>query len=230
MSTDNKSASLDYEQKGYTVLTSAAPEHVRRGLLSAISNGLAAPGAAERFMSKPGVNLQSSYEFHSSQFPLLLGFHWGLTRIMNEISGKSLAPSYAFFRAYQRGDCCRVHSDRPSCDHSMSLALAYSDDIVWPIEVGVAHHEFEEACRIEIAHDFGAEECVGVNLSAGDALVYRGVNRRHGRTMPNPNRWSAHLFLHWVDVDGPYAEWAYDKRPPPTPRDFNFPVGQAQSS
>jgi hypothetical protein len=40
--------------------------------------------------------------------------------------------------------------------------------------------------------------------------MYRGVNHRHGRIEPNPNRWSAHLFLHWVDANGPFADQAFD--------------------
>ena len=42
------------------------------------------------------------------------------------------------------------------------------------------------------------------------AVLYRGVQHRHGRIKPNPNRWSAHLFLHWVDRDGPHAAQAFD--------------------
>jgi hypothetical protein len=48
-------------------------------------------------------------------------------------------------------------------------------------------------------------------MSAGDAVMYRGVNHRHGRLDPNPNSWSAHLFLHWVDPNGPYADHAFDR-------------------
>jgi hypothetical protein len=188
-----------------------------------ITSGFAAQGVANRFISKPGVNRHASYEFHSSQFPPLLGFHWGMSAIVSEIAQRRLAPSYAFFRAYQAGDVLRVHSDRPSCDHSMSLVLAYSDDLAWPIEVGVDHFEYEDACKIKYADDFGTEQYARIRLEPGDALVYRGVNRRHGRTTPNPNRWSAHLFLHWVDLDGPFAEWAFDKRPPPPPGDFTLP-------
>jgi hypothetical protein len=41
--------------------------------------------------------------------------------------------------------------------------------------------------------------------------MYRGVNHRHGRIEPNPNRWSAHLFMHWVDANGRFADEAFDK-------------------
>ena len=45
----------------------------------------------------------------------------------------------------------------------------------------------------------------------GDAVLYRGIDLRHGRTQPNPNRWSAHLFLFWVERGGPFAQHAFDE-------------------
>ena len=40
-------------------------------------------------------------------------------------------------------------------------------------------------------------------MEVGDAVLYQGVNYAHGRITPNPNAWSAHLFLHFVDRNGP---------------------------
>lgn len=216
-----------YDAQGYAVLRAAAPPEVARGILGLITNAMQRPEIAERMRSRPSVNTKPSYEFHSSQFPAIFGFHWGLTSRLCDVAGKRLAPSYCFFRAYQQGDRCTVHSDRPACDHSMSLALGYADDITWPIEVGRRRLAYEEANKIKIADDFGDEDYASILLSPGDALVYRGVNHRHGRITPNPNRWSAHLFLHWVDLDGPFADWAFDKRLPPTPGEFAFPISQA---
>ncbi len=213
-----------YHDHGYTVLKAAAPREVAQGLLGLITNAIKNPDAAKRMMSAPSVNAKPSYEFHASQFPTVFGFHWGLTSRLQDVTGKRLAPSYCFFRAYQSGDICTVHSDRPACDHSMSLSLGYSEGILWSIEVGNRFYAPEEANKLTIARDFGGEGHSSIMLSPGDALIYKGVNHRHGRITPNPNRWSAHLFLHWVDLDGPFAEWAFDKRPPPAPGEFQFPV------
>jgi hypothetical protein len=60
-----------------------------------------------------------------------------------------------------------------------------------------------------------ADEMRSVSMNPGDAVLYQGVHRHHGRTTPNPNRWSAHLFLHWVARNGPYAAQAFDGKPPP---------------
>jgi hypothetical protein len=53
-------------------------------------------------------------------------------------------------------------------------------------------------------------------------LLYRGVNHRHGRIKPNPNGWSAHLFLHWVDREGPYRDHGFDGQIAPAPVNFSF--------
>ena len=57
-------------------------------------------------------------------------------------------------------------------------------------------------------------------MAVGDAVLYQGVHHHHGRTTPNPNRWSAHLFLHWVERDGPYADHAFDQQALPAHVDF----------
>ena len=59
-------------------------------------------------------------------------------------------------------------------------------------------------------------------MQVGDAVAYQGVDFRHGRTAPNPNRWSAHLFLHWVDPDGPHKDQAFDGKGIQEPVDFTF--------
>ena len=55
----------------------------------------------------------------------------------------------------------------------------------------------------------------GVAMMPGDAVLYQGVHHHHGRTTPNPNRWTAHVFLHWVSRGGAYAGEAFDKQVPP---------------
>jgi hypothetical protein len=59
-------------------------------------------------------------------------------------------------------------------------------------------------------------------MEIGDAVAYRGVEHRHGRTTPNPNAWSAHLFLHWVVPDGPHADRVFDGKGVPQPVELGF--------
>jgi hypothetical protein len=212
-----------YHSNGYARIARITPPEVARGLLGVIARDVAKSGVAQRMLREPTVNKKVSYEFHSVQYPAAMTFHWGLTSRMCDLTGMRLLPTYAFFRIYQKGDVCTVHSDRPSCEHSLSLALAYADGEVWSFEVGREFRTFEEAAPMKPADDFGDELHSTVRLDPGDAILYKGVNHRHGRMEPNPNRWSAHMFLHWVDADGPFAEWAFDKKPQPEATGFIFP-------
>ena len=55
-----------------------------------------------------------------------------------------------------------------------------------------------------------AKVLAATGASLEDIVALASDDARHGRTRPNPNGWSAHLFLHWVDRDGPYADKAFD--------------------
>ena len=91
-----------------------------------------------------------------------------------------------------------------------------ANDRPWPLEIG--HTSQEPSARVEEGWD---EAHSAVPMQVGDAVLYQGVHHRHGRTMPNPNRWSAHLFLHWVDREGPYRDQAFDGNAP-AKVDFSF--------
>ena len=157
-------------------------------------------------------------ELYGHHYPMFASFLWGMTPAVEQVTGLALLPTYAYFRLYRLGDICRVHGDRPACEHSLSLTLGYSDDIAWPLEVSPQRTEFPFARADE---QFTAKEAAGsVAMQVGDAVLYQGVHHHHGRTTPNPNRWSAHLFLHWVASDGPYADQAFAGQPPPVGIDF----------
>lgn len=213
-----------YEKQGYSLVKGAAPKEVARTLLALIYRDMTIrPDSLKNFLTTPRVNAKPAYEFYGYRHPPLMGFHWGLTSRMVEVTGKNLVPTYAYFRIYQKGDICTVHSDRESCEHSFSMSLGYSDDIIWPFEIGEQRIEFEQAANMKAANDFGGEPKKELLLEPGDAVLYQGCNYRHGRTIPNPNRWSAHVFLHWVDIDGPFKDWAFDRQKMPELGDFVFP-------
>jgi hypothetical protein len=135
-------------------------------------------------------------------------FLWGLTPIVSQVVGRDLLPTYDYLRIYREGDICRVHHDRPSCEHSLSLTLDYSDGVPWNLDLG----QKESTPSAKVDEDFGGEPFCSMKMEVGDAVLYRGVNHRHGRLSPNPNGWSVHLFLHWVDRSGPYRDHAFDGR------------------
>lgn len=198
----------DYRTDSYATLRGLIPSEVAGMLLRQIQLDIRASGKTLDTFAKPHpLSRQQTVDISGHFYRPLTTFLWGLTPIMAELTGADLLPSYDYFRIYRKDDICRVHSDRPSCEHSVSLTLAYSDGVTWPLEVGSNRVEREEPC----VDDWGDEASTAVAMEPGDAVLYRGIDLRHGRTMPNPNQWSAHLFLFWVERDGPFAQHAFDE-------------------
>lgn len=215
----NLVASDRYRESGYAHLAGFIPKEVANGFLARLKADLVRQGIAIEQMAKMQPLLkQPATELYGYHYVLMATFHWGMTPAIASLVGTELLPTYAYLRIYRKGDICKVHGDRPACEHSVSLTLAYSDDLAWPLEFACdpIENPYERA-----DDDFRKDEAhAAVAMEAGDAVLYRGVQYHHGRTAPNPNAWSAHLFLHWVDRDGSYAENAFDGNTPPSRLDF----------
>jgi hypothetical protein len=209
----------DYAADGYAHLEGLVQPEVAQAFLQSLKQDMG-PGSIPLSRAAGHVNLltRPAFELYGHHYKPMLHFLWGLTPTMSELVGRELLPTYDYLRIYRSGDVCHVHSDRYSCEHSLSLTLGYSDGKPWALEVETARSE--PSARVET--DFGGSAHRSIALGVGDALLYQGVNHRHGRTVPNPNRWSAHLFLHWVDRDGSYRDHAFDGKLEPAPVDFSF--------
>ncbi len=109
-------------------------------------------------------------------------------------SGLKLFPTYSYFRVYKRGDALRKHRDRPACEISATLSLGYEPDQPWPLWIQ------------------GRRGAASVLLAPGDALLYLGIECAHWRRPFHGDR-CVQAFLHYVDQNGPNAEWRFDKRP-----------------
>jgi hypothetical protein len=118
-----------------------------------------------------------------------------LHKIMEENTGLSLHPTYSYYRVYRNGDDLKIHKDRPSCEISTTLCFNYSYDkekYSWPI--------------------YMAGNCV--ELHPGDMVIYRGCDLDHWREEFNypEDAWHVQGFFHYVDANGPFADFKYDKR------------------
>lgn len=107
--------------------------------------------------------------------------------------GLALFPTCSYFRVYKNGDTLARHSDRPACEISVTVCLGFEEGNAWPIWIE------------------GPQGTSSFDLRPGDALLYRGTECPHWREAFNGNR-QAQLFLHYVDQNGPNAEWKFDKR------------------
>jgi hypothetical protein len=134
-----------------------------------------------------------------------------MTSRMEEETGKKLFPTYAYARLYQKGEILECHTDRPSCEYSVTINLGF-DGKNWPIFTADAGEETDQGIKGAENKIWRIKNVQEFELNVGDALVYQGGLSPHWRE-EFTGEWQAQVFLHWVDQDGPHAEWKYDKRP-----------------
>jgi len=133
-----------------------------------------------------------------------------LTPYFEKASGKRLYPTYAYARLYEPGDELKIHTDRPACEISATLTLGFEGD-VWPIYFG----DYSEQGRKVTTQQGDIKYLINeseIKMGVGDAALYRGMDKVHWREPYKEGKWQAQVFLHYVDADGPHAEWKYDKR------------------
>jgi hypothetical protein len=110
-------------------------------------------------------------------------------------TGLSLLPTYSFYRVYRRGQKLIPHTDRPSCEISVTVSYGFDykgKDYKWPIFMNGTP----------------------LFLEPGDGAIYRGCDIEHWREPLDVPQNSYHVqcFYHYVDANGPFAEYAYDKK------------------
>ena len=199
----------EYHDQGFTALESLFPQEVLLAFYARMQADLKAAGRPLKSFAADGPLLRrQALEVYAYQYTPMLTFLWGLTPHISQVVGCELLPTYAYFRAYQKDDVCRVHYDRPACEHSLSLTIAYGEERPWALSVEKTRTEVP---RPEVTEDFGFQPFGSVLMRPGDGVLYQGTHHRHGRLDPNPNSWSAHLFLHWVEKNGQYGDHAFDR-------------------
>jgi predicted 2-oxoglutarate/Fe(II)-dependent dioxygenase YbiX len=114
-----------------------------------------------------------------------------LTPEISKQSGLTVLPTYSYIRVYQTGDDLKRHSDRDSCEVSVTLNL--NSDCEWPIYI-----ERPDGTT------------VSVTMQPGDAMLYLGCRADHWRN-PIPGSKCIQVFLHYVNSDGPRSSFYFDK-------------------
>jgi PKHD-type hydroxylase len=115
-----------------------------------------------------------------------------MTQKISELVGKRLRPSYAYCRIYLNGADLKPHKDRPSCEYSVTLNLSQTHP--WTIYMGKR----------------------GIIQKPGDAVIYKGCEIEHSRNEFDGEEY-VQVFLHYVDADGLYSNFVYDKKQEETP-------------
>lgn len=120
---------------------------------------------------------------------------------ISSVTQKKLCPTYTYSRVYTHGEILKPHTDRPSCEYSITLNLGGDP---WSIYMG----EMNKDNDLDNGYSIKGE----ILLKPGDGVVYMGEKLVHWRNRFEGDH-CVQAFLHYIDMDGPhYPEWAYDKR------------------
>jgi hypothetical protein len=123
---------------------------------------------------------------------------------VEDATGKELVPTYSYSRIYQPGESLRPHVDRPSCEISVTINVATKGDFS-PVYTQYGKNDPEKHV-----------------LNPGDAVIYLGCDVMHWRQPLGDNQLNVQFMLHYVDKNGPNADYAKDRRPD---YGFNSSVG-----
>lgn len=112
---------------------------------------------------------------------------------ISEVVNLDLYPTYTYARIYYNGATLNPHKDRPSCEYSTTLCIDSTN--IWDFHIN---------------NRDGIENVV--KLNPGDMCIYSGCDLEHWRN-PYNGEMQMQCFLHYVNSNGPYKEFKYDKRP-----------------
>ena len=112
---------------------------------------------------------------------------------LNELLGVKVIPTYSYSRIYGNGGALLKHTDRKSCEITLTVHL--DGDKSWDLAI----------------QDVNGEE-VTVTLNPGDAILFDGHNFPHYRVGTYDGNHYNQLFLHYIFSDGDNLDHAFDRK------------------
>lgn len=111
---------------------------------------------------------------------------------VSEILEEKVLPTYAYARVYKNGSILHPHTDRDSCEISLTVHL--SGDAPWNIWIETPQKEKKT-----------------VTLNPGDAMLYLGCIAKHWREEYTGENYTQ-VFLHYVRSRGERADFYFDRK------------------
>jgi hypothetical protein len=179
--------SADFWADGYSI----APELIDADQLKLLRAGMDVSARKGQLrIANNGVQQGSHNEY--KPLPGELVMRQVMPRL-EEIVGRPLAPTYSFWRIYEKGMNLKPHRDRNACEISVSVTIhAEPADTMWPL----------------FLTDLSGQDHAPP-LHPGDGLLYQGCAIKHWRE-PFAGARQYQLFLHYVIADGEKAELTFD--------------------
>jgi hypothetical protein len=117
------------------------------------------------------------------------------TPFVSKTVGENLLPTYSFFRVYRPGEKLTKHTDRPSCEISVTVSVAYAGE---PNKIYMQAEGKKESA---------------FTLNPGDGVIYKGCDTTHWREPLKEGQLVVQFMLHYVKQNGPNAHFIFDGRP-----------------
>jgi len=115
--------------------------------------------------------------------------------LLEEVVGEPLLPTYSCSRMYFNGTELIKHSDRPSCEVSVTLNIYADKD--W---------------KIFFCPKNSNKQPLSLITEPGEGLLYEGIKYDHWREKYEGQE-CMQVFLHYVRKNGPYKSFYKDGRP-----------------
>ena len=113
---------------------------------------------------------------------------------VEDVIKEKLYPTYYYDRFYFKNQELTKHTDRGSCEISVSLHISSNIDYDWPIFFEVDGKK------------------ISATLDPGEGILYKGIELPHWRDklIGDKNSYFHQIFFHYVRANGNYIEHAFD--------------------
>lgn len=179
----------DFDSSGYLIVEKIIDNESIKTISQYFENKI-----SRREWESKEIEMGDSSKFGYYADPLIEVLLKKLLPVVEEKTELQLEPTYSFSRVYQEGEELIPHVDRPSCEISVTINVACTGEI-WPIWM-----QYEN------------KDPVKCMLEPGDAVIYKGCEVTHWRRKLPEGQINVQFMLHYVNKNGPNAEYKFDKR------------------
>jgi len=141
---------------------------------------------------------------------------------LEKILGKKLYNTYHYDRFYNSGQELQNHTDRSSCEISVTIHISSNINSPWPIWIKTPDTYDDPNKKTNIIKK---GENRSIVLDPGDGMIYKGCERPHwrdplpkeyhrtwyGKKIEKENLYYHQVFFHYVLADGIRANYAFDR-------------------
>lgn len=202
---------LDFVNNRYVVLRDFIPKDIINMTLDAWrtieldENAYNAHFMKEDELTHSTPEAQRNKSHGAYNFPPAVGIHRWIKNALNPVLDLKLQETYSFTRKYVRGASLSSHTDRPSCEISVTFPLRYKtdDNTPWKIWLNNEHnfcnYNYTSGQQWIKTITQDTHNGISLELEVGDVLLYQGPNVPHWRNTLCGD-YSYHMFVHFINT------------------------------